>query len=113
VSDGRQTLTGALVLVGNGRLYGGSFHIFPDAALHDGLLEVCVFPRANWFTLLRCGPPLLLWKKLPASTVKRFQAEAFTLTSEHPAAFEIEGELAGHLPAKFFVKRAVLRVLVP
>lgn len=112
-SDGKTTLAGALVLVGNGRLYGGEFQIFPGAALDDGLLDVCVFPSANWFTLLHCAPSLLLRKKLPAPAVMRFQAESFTLTSERPAAFEIEGDLAGHLPARFFVKRSALRVLVP
>ena len=59
ISAGAQTATGQLVLIGNGRLYGGTFKISPEADLRDGLLEVCVFPRANWFTLARCGPPLL------------------------------------------------------
>jgi diacylglycerol kinase (ATP) len=113
VSDGKESLTGALVLVGNGRLYGGDFQVFPDAALRDGVLEVCVFPRANWQTLLQCGPKLLLQKKLPPAAVRRLRASSFTLTSEAPTAFEVEGELAGQLPAKFFVKPAALRVLVP
>ena len=38
----------ALVLVGNGRLYGGEFRLFPEADLRDGLLEVCVLPRCDW-----------------------------------------------------------------
>ncbi len=46
--------SGALVLVGNGRLYGGSYRMFPGADLRDGLLDVCVFPRVNWLTLVRC-----------------------------------------------------------
>lgn len=113
VSDGKKSVTGQMVLVGNGRLYGGSFRIFPKAENRDGLLDVCVFPRANWLTLLRCGPPLLLQKKLPTGAVTRFQAESFTLTSSRPVPFEVEGELAGQLPATFSVKRTALRVLVP
>src|SRR5206468_6950812 len=44
------SLVGELVMIGNGRLYGGQFKLFPQADLRDGLLEVCVFPRANWLT---------------------------------------------------------------
>lgn len=113
VSDGAKTATGQLVLIGNGRFYGGSFRIFPQADSHDGLLDVCVFPRANWLTLLRCAPPLLLRNKLPANAVVRLQGESFTMSSASPALFEIDGELAGHLPATFSVKCAGLRVLVP
>ena len=104
---------GGLVLVGNGRLYGGPFCIFPKADLRDGLLDVCVFPRVNWFTLARCGPPLLLSGRLPASVTECFQAESLQLTSVAPAPFEVDGELIGHLPAKFSLQRAGLRVLTP
>ena len=66
VSAGTTSVTGELVLIGNGRLYGGDFEIFPGAGLQDGRLHACIFPRANWRTLLRCGPGLLLRKRLPA-----------------------------------------------
>lgn len=113
VSNSHHTATGQMILIGNGRYYGGSFRIFPDASPNDGLLDVCVFPRANWFTLLHCAPPLLLCKKLPTSTVTRFRAKSFTLTSQGPAGFEIEGELIGKLPAVFSIDAARLRLLVP
>jgi diacylglycerol kinase family enzyme len=47
--------TGQLVLVGNGRYYGGTFKLFPKADLRDGLLDVTVFPKVNWAVLLRSG----------------------------------------------------------
>lgn len=112
-ANGDKIAAGALVVIGNGRFYGGSYHISPDADLRDGLLDVCIFTRAGWLTLLRCGPPLLLRGKLPKRGLVRFQSSSFTLSSSAPAAFHIEGELAGHLPATFSVKRGALRVLVP
>ena len=60
VSGGGHTTTAELVLIGNGRLYGGHFELFPEAELADGVLEVCAFPRVNWLTLARCGPGLLI-----------------------------------------------------
>ena len=111
-ANGR-SITGELVLVGNGRLYGGSFAILPQADLCDGVLDICVLPRVNGWTLLRCGPGLLLRGKLPASAVQNLSAATFELTSELPAAFELDGEWVGQLPVTFSVERQKLRVVVP
>jgi diacylglycerol kinase family enzyme len=104
---------GGLVLIGNGRLYGGDFRIFPGADLRDGLLEVCVLPKVTWLTLARCGPQMLLRGTLPASATRLFQAESVTLASPVPAPLEVDGEWLGHLPAKFSVAKSRLRVIVP
>ena len=81
-AGGGHSATGELVLIGNGRLYGGRLPSYSRKAdLRDGLLDVCVFPRVNWLTLARCGPSLLLRGRLPASAVEVFQAESFTLAS--------------------------------
>jgi diacylglycerol kinase (ATP) len=109
-ADGH-SVAGGLVLIGNGKLYGGQFPVFPAADMRDGRLDICLFPRVNWLTLARCGPRLLLHRALPASAVKVFQAESFTLTSLSPAPFEVDGELGGHLPVTFSIQPARLRVI--
>jgi diacylglycerol kinase (ATP) len=108
-----QTVTGELVLVGNGRFYGGSFAILPLADLRDGRLDICVLPRVNWTALLRSAPDLLLRGKLPVSVAQHLSAETFELTSETAAAFELDGEWVGKLPAIFSIEREKLRVVVP
>jgi diacylglycerol kinase (ATP) len=105
--------TGELILVGNGRYYGGPFEFFPQADLRDGLLDICILPRANWLTLLRCLPGLLVRRRPPARAVQRFRASTFELTSDASGAFELDGEWAGNLPATFSVAREQLRVVVP
>ena len=112
-TDGRRSAVGEQVLIGNGQLYGGDYRVFPQADLRDGLLDVCVFPRVTWLTLLRCGPSLLLRGRLPASCVEAFQAESVSLTSPSPTPLEVDGELIGCLPATFSIERSRLRVLVP
>jgi diacylglycerol kinase (ATP) len=112
-SSGAVSMTGELVLIGNGRLYGGPYRVFPQADLRDGQLEVCVFPRVNWLTLARCGPGLLLWGALPVSAVQRVQAATLTLTSAGPTPLQLDGELIGHLPATLSIQRERLRVIVP
>jgi YegS/Rv2252/BmrU family lipid kinase len=113
VTADRQSATGGLVLIGNGRLYGGPFRIFPRADLRDGLLDVCVFPRVNWFMLARCGPQLLLRGTLPAAAATSFQAHSISLKAARPTPLEADGELVGQLPATFSLAQSRLRVIVP
>lgn len=113
VTAGERRVTGELVLIGNGRLYGGQFKVFPGADLRDGLLEVCVFPRVNFLTLARCGLALLLRGRLPTAVAENFQAATLELASSPPAPLEVDGELVGRLPARFGLQPAGLRVIVP
>ena len=113
VSDGTHSVAGELVLVGNGQRYGGDFHLFPNASMNDGKLDVCVFPKADWLTLLKCGFPLVLTGKLPASSVIRMSTASFTMVGRATARCEVDGELCGPLPARFGIQRSVLRVICP
>lgn len=113
VASADERLQGQLVLIGNGRLYGGDFATFQDAQLDDGKLDVCVFDRVNLWTLLRCAGPLLLSNRLPEAVVRRIQTSEFALSSTDSASFELDGELIGKLPVKFAVVPRGLRVIVP
>jgi YegS/Rv2252/BmrU family lipid kinase len=112
LADGK-ILEGELVLVGNGKFYGGSIHIFPAADLRSGLLDACIFPRVDMKTLLRCAPSFLFRKRLPEKLIRRISTQRFELTSESPVVFELDGELAGNLPATFSIEPKKLRVAVP
>ena len=112
-SNATTNLTGELILIGNGRRYGGDYAVQPHADLQNGRLDVCVFPRAGWWTLVRCGVPLVLRGRLPERGLRRFAGTDFTLTSDSPAAFELDGELVGQLPVKFSIAPQALRVLAP
>ena len=113
VGVGGKKFTGELVLVGNGKFYGGPFEFFPEADLRDGLLDICVLPRVNWAALLRPVAGLLARRKLPEKLVRRFRAVTFELSSDAAASFELDGELAGNLPVKFSAEREKLRVIAP
>ena len=110
-SDGQSAFEGELVLIGSGKFYGGPYSIFPAANLNDGLLHVCVVPRADWRTLLSYLPNFLFQQKLPEKAVKRFRAASLELSSETATAFQLDGEGIGHLPAKFSITPEKLRVI--
>lgn len=113
VTDNGRSTAGELVLIGNGRLFGGGFRVFPAADLRDGLLDLCIFPRVTWLTLAWCAPPLLLAGVLPSGAVQRLRSAAFTLDAFAPTPAELDGEAVGHLPAGYSVQPVSLRVIVP
>jgi YegS/Rv2252/BmrU family lipid kinase len=111
-ADGKK-LAGELALLGNGKFYGGPFEIFPGADLGNGLLDACVFPRVNLAAFLGLAPGFLLRRKFAEEKVRRLRAAKLELTSETPAAFQLDGEWVGNLPATFSVEPTKLRVVVP
>lgn len=111
-ADGKK-IEGELALLGNGKFYGGPYDIFPGANLSDGLLDACVFPSVNVSSLLGLAPGFVARRKLSEHRVQRLRAERLELSSETAAAFELDGEWVGNLPATFSVERQKLRVVVP
>lgn len=104
---------GELVLIGNGRYYGGSFVLFPRADLADGLLDVTIFPEVNWKVLLQAGWGWLTEQIHAAAGCHTLQAAEIALSAEQPVRFELDGDNIEPLPAKFSVQPRALRVLVP
>ena len=105
--------SGPLALVGNGRLYGGGFRVFPEAVLDDGLLDVSVLRRAHPLALARAA--LAAWHgradSLPG--VAHFQGRTVAMRSAHVGArFQVEGDDVGALPVEFRVEARALRVVV-
>ena len=113
VSADGKTIEGELALLGNGKFYGGPFDIFPGADLRNGRLEACVFPRVNAGSLLRLAPGFLTRRKLSEHRVQRLRATKIELASNLPAAFELDGEWIGRLPATFTVEQKKLCVVIP
>jgi diacylglycerol kinase family enzyme len=103
---------GELVLIGNGRFYGGRVPIFPMASMDDGALDVRVFPRVNMLSLARFGWAWLVERPLSQRGDRFFRADRVTLASTSPVPFELDGDNAGMLPATLTVRRSALRAIV-
>jgi diacylglycerol kinase (ATP) len=115
VPDGdRPAVTGSIVLIGNGRLYGGNLALFPDARLDDGKLDVCVFERWSGTDIFRYVSSVLRGNHTRLHDVKYFQAERFECRAAVPGVpFELDGEDAGEVPVRFSVRPRALRVIAP
>jgi YegS/Rv2252/BmrU family lipid kinase len=104
---------GSFVLVGNGRFYGGPFALFNEADMQDGLLDVCVFRRMNYLHLMRYFRGALFGSISRFSDVHYFKARKLLVEADRDVPLEADGELAGHAPVEFSIRRRKLRVLVP
>lgn len=113
VSDGTREHEGQLVLLGNGRLYGGPIPVFERADLRDGLLDVVVFPKVNWFVILRYACAYVSERLLRRGAEHCFQARQVTIESVPSAPVELDGEHVGGAPATCTVRPQALRVVVP
>lgn len=111
-TNGTESAVGELVLIGNGCFYGGRYRVFHQADQCDGLLEVRVFPRADWLAVARCAGMFLAGQPLPGGVARSFRADSVTLESSSPAPLEVDGEIVGNLPAAFSIQRKKLRVIV-
>ena len=113
VSNGRDTARGQLVLVGNGKFYGGRFTVFPLADLCDGVLEAAIFPRVNWETVARGCWGMLTDDFHTGRHTIQLQGTQLELKSTKPISLQLDGENAAPLPATLGVASRVLRVIVP
>jgi diacylglycerol kinase family enzyme len=113
ISEGRPTVEGSFVLVGNGRLYGGPFSLFKEADMQDGLLDVCVFKHMNYLALMRYFRGALFGSLTKFTDVNYFKARSLRVEANRHVPLEADGELVGHAPVEFSVRRRKLRVLVP
>ena len=112
-NEGHAPIVGSFVLVGNGRLYGGPFALFRDADMQDGLLDVYVFKYMNYLALIRYFRGTLFGSLAKFTDVTHFKAKRLRVEADREVPFEADGELVGHSPVEFSVRRRKLRVLVP
>jgi diacylglycerol kinase (ATP) len=108
-----RSATGELILIGNGRFYGGRFRFFPKAQFHDGLLDVCVFPRVGWLGVAHCGWGMLTDRMLDQAGAVHWQSAEISLQGDPDTLLELDGENVGGLPATLSVRARALSVITP
>jgi YegS/Rv2252/BmrU family lipid kinase len=113
VTAGDRRCEGCFVFIGNGRFYGGSYRMFPEARLDDGMLEVCVFEGGRVLDVLRYLPRVLAASHPRLADVRYFRAKQVRVESLQPVPTELDGELWKNCPAEFSVELGALRVVAP
>lgn len=113
LAEGDKAVSGEMVLIGNGRFYGGSFAVFPAASLQDGLLDVCVLPKVTWARMMAAVPGLLTGRLYKLCSALHLSLRSVRLTSKSRVILQLDGENACELPATLSIRPKALRVIVP
>jgi diacylglycerol kinase (ATP) len=113
ITCGSEQHSGELILIGNGRFYGGNFPIFHKGDLQDGVLDAVVFPTVNWQSLPGHLLDFVRGKLFKEGGSIYLQGREFFLESPERAGLQLEGELVGELPARIFVVPKALRMVAP
>ena len=108
-----QEFPGAMVLIGNGRHYGGPFRFFPKADMADGKLDVCIFPKSGPLDLLWYLQGVLIGGPESLPEVKYLQTPALTVEANEKVALEVDGEYGGETPVTFRLEKKGVEVIVP
>jgi diacylglycerol kinase (ATP) len=104
---------GQLVLLGNGRFYGGGFAVFPRACLQDGLLDICVIEKVSALRVIELALGIVTGRLYRFCPALQMRSPSVKLTCDSRVLFQLDGENAGELPVTFSVLPKVLRVIVP
>ncbi len=93
--DGKAPLLGTVVLIGNGKHYGGPFPLFRDASNTDGKLDLIIFRGLGGLEFLQLLRGMLLDGYQECEYLDYLQASEFTVTSDAgETPVELDGELA-------------------
>ena len=111
--DGRlRRLQGAMVVVGNTRLWAGAVQITRRATASDGVLDVCVFPGRTLWDKLRHLALVLVGRHEDDPDVTYLRARELLIAARPPLPLQVDGEPHGTTPVHIRVVPGALRVLV-
>ena len=82
-----------LLVIANGRWFGGAFRIAPDASLDDGLLDLVAIPDAPSVERLRLFARAMRGLHVTDASVEMRRERRFTVRFGAPPAYDLDGEL--------------------
>jgi len=86
--------TTAMTAVMNGRAFGGSFHVCPDACADDGELDLLIAEGIGRLAILGLVPRIMRGTHGGDPRLKLLRAKAVTIESQTPLLVEADGEIA-------------------
>lgn len=115
--DGRAAAPAEMLMlvIANGRVFGGGFRIAPAADLTDGKLDAVAFANMPFRRRLPLMLSLMRGTHAEAPEVKTDRAASFRLRFPGPPAYETDGEWIRAASSELSIgtRPAALRVLVP
>lgn len=100
-----------LVVVANGKYFGGGMFIAPEAVLDDGKFYVAIGEDMSRMEFLSLVPSVYKGTHITHPKVKVYEAQTVKVSSEATLYIEAEGEVVGVAPATFKVHPCAVNFL--
>jgi diacylglycerol kinase family enzyme len=107
---------GSFAVIHRTKLYAGWLHLAPTAGLFQPRFAMCTFPSRSRLRYLLYAAAVLVRQHLRLSGVSLDQCTEVVCAPVDPSTtvrFELDGELAGVIPASFEIVPDALTLLVP
>jgi diacylglycerol kinase (ATP) len=114
-ASSRGTVRHLMLIIANGKNFGGSFHIAPSASVTDGQLDAIAIAMASPLRRARLFGAATKGTHVTLAEVQTEQAPSFVLTFPAPPAYETDGEYNRASSARLEVRcvPGALRVVAP
>jgi YegS/Rv2252/BmrU family lipid kinase len=104
---------GYLAIVANSRFYAGPWRIADQTRIDDGLLDVVLYKRRSVAAMLRLLAGILFNRTRFLRDVAYYRCTEVTLSSRRRQKMQMDGDKAPSTPARVWVRKKQLAVLVP
>lgn len=112
-SKKKELCTGYWILIGNIKKYPGDWLVFPKAKVDDGLLDLSVGRKGDFFNNFKYFLTTRKGKHIGLSNVFYSHVKEIEITADQPVMIQIDGEYLGTTPARIKVVPKALNLIVP
>lgn len=111
---GGEVREGVFAVMGNGRFYGGSFSLFPQAEPDDGFLDILLFKKLGISVIGQFLRTLFIPSRSPdSSDIEYHRVKECLVESEEKIPFELDGDARGFTPVEIKLSPVKLKIIVP
>jgi diacylglycerol kinase (ATP) len=98
-----------LMAINNGTVYGGGFHITPDAKLDDGIFDICLIGKISPIRRLINFPKMQLGIHQNVREIQMLQGREIEISANPKVLAQLDGELIGAPPFKVSILEKYLK----
>lgn len=104
-----------LFIISNTKSVGGFRSLAPDAKVDDGLLDVLVVHKMNWYDFLPLMVKLMNGEHISHKGISYFQTDKLKIICKDACnvPLDLDGEEGGNLPVEISVKKQAIPLIIP
>ncbi|MFA6974324.1 MAG: diacylglycerol kinase family protein, partial [Parcubacteria group bacterium] len=103
---------GYFVIISNSKYYGGEYQIADKASITDGLLDLVIINRKNWWRIIKIISSLSSGKLNKFLSGEYYQTKEAHIYSRHKMLVQVDGELIGTAPVSVKIIPKALNVMI-